>query len=125
MRLHARSLPLFAANLALACSLNLHAQQSPEQRLAECRSRIDATDARIVQLLQQRARIVHEVGEIKREAHLPVNAPAREQQVLDHIVQLGKEGPLPPESLRRIYQTLIREMREWEAGLIEHPAAVH
>jgi chorismate mutase len=44
-------------------------------------------------------------------------APAREQQVLDHIVQLGGAGPLPPDRLRRIYQTVLQEMRTWEEGL--------
>jgi chorismate mutase len=45
--------------------------------------------------------------------------PAREQQVLDHIVQLGGAGPLPPDRLRRIYQVVIQEMRTWEEGLAQ------
>jgi chorismate mutase len=57
------------------------------------------------------------VGMIKQEAHLPVAAPAREQQVLDHIVQLGGAGPLPADRLRRIYQRVLQEMRTWEEGL--------
>ena len=88
----------------------------PEARLASCRKQIDDTDQQIVALLNQRARIVAEVGKIKQEAHLPVAAPAREQQVLDHIVQIGGAGPLPPDRLRRIYQTVIQEMRTWEEG---------
>jgi chorismate mutase len=72
-----------------------------------------------VALLNQRARIVAEVGKIKREAHLPVAAPAREEQVLDRVVQLGAAATLPPDRLRRIYQTVIREMRTWEEGLSE------
>jgi chorismate mutase len=43
----------------------------------------------------------------------------REQQILDHIVQLGGAGPLPPDRLRRIYQTVIQEMRTWEEELAE------
>jgi chorismate mutase len=43
--------------------------------------------------------------------------PAREQQILDHIVQVGGAGPLPPDRLRRIYQTVLQEMRTWEEGL--------
>jgi chorismate mutase len=86
----------------------------PETRLASCRKQIDETDQQIVALLNQRARIVAEVGTIKREAHLPVTVPAREQQVLDHIVQVGDPGPLPPDRLRRIYRTVLQEMRSWE-----------
>ena len=89
----------------------------PDTRLASCRKQIDDTDRQIVALLNRRARIVAEVGKIKREAHLPVAAPAREQQVLDHIVQVGGAGPLPPNHLRRIYETVLQEMRSWEEEL--------
>jgi hypothetical protein len=37
--------------------------------------------------------------------------------VLDRIVQVGAAGPLPPDRLRRIYQTVLEEMRTWEEGL--------
>ena len=77
--------------LLLCSSIGSHCQKvrDPETRLASCRKQIDDTDQQIVALLNQRARVVAEVGKIKREAHLPVAAPAREQQVLDHIVQDG------------------------------------
>ena len=102
--------------LLLCASMRSHGQKvsDPEARLASCRKQIDDTDQQIVALLNQRARIVAEVGKIKQEAHLPVAAPAREQQILDYIVRLGGAGPLPPDRLRRIYQTVIQEMRTWE-----------
>jgi len=105
--------------LLFCSSIRSHCQKvsDPETRLASCRKQIDDTDQQIVALLNQRARIVAEVGKIKHEAHLPVAAPAREQQVLDQIVQFGDAGPLPPDRLRRIYQTVIKEMRAWEEGL--------
>jgi chorismate mutase len=87
--------------------------------LITVRKHLDEIDQQIVALLNQRARIVAEVGKIKQEAHLPVADPAREQQILDHIVQLGGAGPLPPDRLRRIYQTVIQEMRTWEEGLAQ------
>lgn len=105
--------------LLLCNSLGVHCQtvSDPATRLASCRNRLDDTDQQIVALLNQRARIVAEVGKIKKEAHLPVAAPAREQQVLDHIVQVGRAGPLPPDRLRRMYQVVIQEMRTWEEEL--------
>ena len=87
--------------------------------LITVRKHLDEIDQQIVALLNQRACIVAEVGKIKQEAHLPVAAPVREQQILDHIVQLGGAGPLPPDRLRRIYQTVIQEMRTWEEELAE------
>ena len=105
--------------LLLCSSIASYGQKvsDAETRLASCRKQIDDTDQQIVALLNQRARIVAEVGKIKREAHLPVAAPGREQQILDHIVQVGGAGPLPPDRLRRIYQTVLQEMRTWEEEL--------
>ena len=91
----------------------------PTAALSTVRKHLDEIDQQIVALLNQRARIVVEVGKIKQEVHLPVADPAREQQILDHIVQLGGAGPLPPDRLRRIYQTVIQEMRTWEEGLAQ------
>jgi chorismate mutase len=91
----------------------------PDTRLASCRKHLDEIDQQIVALLNQRARIVAEVGTIKQEAHLPVAVPAREQQILNQIVRLGGAGPLPPDRLRRIYQTVLQEMRTWEERLAQ------
>jgi chorismate mutase len=62
-------------------------------------------------------RVVEEVGNIKREAHVPVTVPSREQQVIEKAQDLAKGGPLPVEAVGRIYQKLIEEMRSWEAKL--------
>jgi chorismate mutase/prephenate dehydratase len=89
---------------------------SPE-RLTACRQEIDSIDQRLVQLIQERARVVQEVGSIKREAHLPVTDKGREQLVIEKAEELAKAGPLPPEAVGRIYQKLVEEMRNWEADL--------
>ena len=91
----------------------------PTAALSTVRKHLDEIDQQIVALLNQRARIVAEVGKIKQVAHLRVADPARELQILDHIVQLGGAGPLPPDRLRRIYQTVIQEMRTWEEWLAQ------
>ena len=78
---------------------------------------IDSIDQRIVELVQERARVVQKVGKIKREAHLPVTVPSREQQVIAKAQELAKGGPLPAEAVGRIYQKLVGEMRNWEAKL--------
>jgi len=88
-----------------------------QERLEASRQQIDSLDQRIVELIQQRARVVEEVGDIKREAHLPVTVPSREQQVIAKAQELAKGGPLPAEAVGRIYQTLVEEMRNWEAKL--------
>jgi chorismate mutase len=86
-----------------------------QEQLAAYRQQIDSLDQRIVELFQQRALVVEEVGTIKREAHLPVEVPGREQQVIEKAKELAKDGPLPAEAVGRIYQKLVEEMRNWEA----------
>jgi chorismate mutase len=83
--------------------------------LEEYRAQIDGVDQQIVELLNKRAAIVQRIGTVKKEAGLAVAAPAREQQVLDHVVEVGKTGPLPPATVRRIYEVILWEMRAWEA----------
>ena len=101
--------------LAVMTLFALNVKAGTEERLAACRRQIDTLDQRIVELIQERARVVAEVGDIKREAHLPVTVPGREQQVMEKAQELAKGGPLPAEAVGRIYQKLIEEMRNWEA----------
>jgi chorismate mutase-like protein len=86
-----------------------------QEQLTAYRQQIDSLDQRIVELIQQRARAVEEVGNIKRAAHLPVAVPNREQQVIKKAQELAKGGPLPEETVGRIFQKLVEEMRNWEA----------
>jgi chorismate mutase len=69
--------------LALMTLFALDVKAGTEERLAACREQIDTLDQRIVELIQERARVVAEIGDIKREAHLPVTVPGREQQVME------------------------------------------
>jgi chorismate mutase len=88
-----------------------------QEQLAAYRQQIDSLDQRIIELFQQRARVVEEVGNVKREAHLPVTLPSREHQVIEKAQELAKGVPLPAETFGRIYQKLVEEMRNWEAKL--------
>lgn len=103
--------------LAVTALLALDTQSGTQQRLAACREQIDSLDQQIVQLIQERAGVVEKVGKIKREAHLPVIVPDREQQVIEKAQELAKGGPLPAAAVGRIYQKLVQEMRNWEAKL--------
>jgi chorismate mutase len=85
-----------------------------EEQLAAYRQQIDSLDQAIVKLIEERARVVEKVGQLKREAHLPVTVPSREQQVIEKAQELARGGPLPSAAVGRIYQKLIEEMRDWE-----------
>ncbi len=89
-----------------------------EQALAEQRAKIDALDARIVALLNERAKVVREVGRTKQQAGLPVANPKRAEEVLQRITSKNP-GPLGNEYLRRIYERIIAEMTAFETADVQ------
>jgi chorismate mutase / prephenate dehydratase len=101
--------------LAVMTLLAAETNAGTQEQLATYRQQIDSLDQRIVELLEERARVVEKVGAIKREAQLPVTVPGREQQVIEKAQELAKGGPLPAEAVGRIYQKVVEEMRNWEA----------
>jgi len=80
------------------------------QFLEEFRVQVDDVDRRIVALLNERTRVVEEIGRVKRESKLPIYEPKREDQVFQNVTACNG-GPLTPEALRRIFERIIDEMR--------------
>lgn len=74
--------------------------------LAPLRARIDALDNRLVELLAERAKVVQEVGEYKRQHGLPVYVPHREREVIDRAIARNP-GPLPARTVEAIYRELM------------------
>jgi len=74
--------------------------------LEELRKRIDDIDQRLVELLNERARIVIEIGKLKNKIDKPVYAPDREKEILSKIVKANK-GPLPDRCLVAIWRELM------------------
>jgi chorismate mutase-like protein len=88
-----------------------------DRALARQRAKIDALDARIIALLNERARVVQEVGHIKQQAGLSIVDPKRAEEVLQRIASKN-QGPLPNENLRRIYERIVAEMTAFEASAV-------
>ena len=80
------------------------------EALAECRKRIDVLDVQILGLLNERTRVVEEIGRIKQTLSLPIYEPKREDQVF-HNVTTHNKGPLSPEAVKRVFERIIDEMR--------------
>ena len=59
--------------------------------LEELRTRIDEIDTQLVDLLNERARVVMEIGKLKAQADRPIYAPDREKQVLKLVAE-GKSN---------------------------------
>ena len=84
--------------------------ESAAKSLADCRERINVIDRRLLALLNERTRVVEEIGRIKRECKLPIYEPKREEEVLRNIAD-HNGGPMSPEAARRIFERIIDEMR--------------
>ncbi|MEM6279575.1 MAG: prephenate dehydratase [Verrucomicrobiota bacterium] len=75
--------------------------------LEDHRQKIDAIDTDIIRLLNERADIVHEIGEIKKANGLEIYAPEREEKLLRSLVAKGEGGRLPEKSIRAIYREVM------------------
>jgi chorismate mutase len=80
------------------------------EKLAECRRAIDRIDAQLVALLNERARAVEIIGQIKQECAMPVYEPKREDEVYRNVIE-NNHGPLAPEALKRVFERVVDEMR--------------
>src|SRR5438477_10756734 len=74
--------------------------------LDSLRRQIDALDAKIIELLNERARIVVQIGQVKQQQKQPIYAPDREKAVLEKIRKLNR-GPLPDRCLDAVYRELM------------------
>lgn len=82
--------------------------------LPELRIQIDALDLELLALLNQRAGLAHEVGEVKRGDGSPVFRPDRETQVISRL-QTDNPGPLKSSSVAVIWREIMSACRALEA----------
>ncbi len=74
--------------------------------LEKLRGEIDLLDMKIVGLLNERAHLAKEIGEIKKVTNTQVYAPEREKQVYEKVVGNNK-GPLSDKCIMSIYRELM------------------
>lgn len=79
--------------------------------IADWRKKIDELDARLVDLISQRAQAAHEIGKLKRAVGMPIYEPDRETAVFNHVRKVNP-GPLPDHDLLNIYERIMDIMRQ-------------
>jgi len=89
--------------------------------LEEYRVAIDAVDLRLLELLNDRTRVVEDIGRVKRAARLPIYEPKREDQVFENVTS-HNQGPLTPDAVKRIFERIIDEMRTIQRMRMESSA---
>jgi chorismate mutase len=88
-------------------------ERDAEAELKRLREAIDRVDDVLVKLLNQRAKYAVEIGEIKGVLSMPIYAPEREKDVLNHV-ESASAGPLEGAAVRRLFERIIDESRRVE-----------
>lgn len=84
--------------------------------LANLRGEIDRIDKDLVALLNRRAEIALEIGQVKNQQGLEIWSAAREEEVIARALT-ASEGPLPQETLRIIFRELMSGSRSLQRNL--------
>jgi chorismate mutase-like protein len=79
--------------------------------IADWRKQIDAIDRKLVELLNERAKVAHEIGRLKKQKEMPIYEPDRERIVFDNVRELNP-GPLPHRDLVAIFERIMDMMRK-------------
>lgn len=82
--------------------------------LTHLRKRIDQVDRRILQLLNERAEVARQIGEVKRRRGLPIFDGKREMDVLRRLTRTNG-GPLSVSAVRAIFQVILRHNRRLQS----------
>ncbi len=83
---------------------------------AGLRGSIDEVDAQLLELLNKRAALSLEIGEIKSRGRFPILNPTREKELIADL-EAHNAGPLPDAHLKRIYREILSSSRRLQAPL--------
>ena len=100
-------------------SASSHAPAADAKRvptLASLRGEIDRIDKELVVLLNRRAEIALQIGQVKQQQGLEIWSSAREDEVIAKALATS-HGPLPPETLRLIFRELMSGSRSLQRTL--------
>src|SRR5262245_57746041 len=78
--------------------------------LRHLRVQIDKLDLQILKLANQRAGLAAEVGKVKNDQGTEFFSPAREEEVLQSVLQNNK-GPLDTSTVRAIFREIMSGSR--------------
>jgi len=85
-------------------------------KIQELRKKIDELDDKIIDLLNQRAKIVIEVGDIKKAEKLDFHSPNREREILERLTSRNR-GPFPQDTLKAVYREILSSSLSLERPL--------
>jgi chorismate mutase/prephenate dehydratase len=87
-----------------------------KKSINKLRQEIDAVDDRLLELLNQRASLVIEVGRLKSAKKDDFHVPSREREIYDRLTA-GNAGPFPNEGLKSVFREIISASLALEAPM--------
>jgi chorismate mutase/prephenate dehydratase len=87
------------------------------ETLDDCRKEIDSLDGQLLDIINQRMKVVERVGEIKHNNNSAVYRPEREKEIIERLTKLSQEsgGVLNKEAIEAIFLELFAISRNLEA----------
>ena len=85
--------------------------------LNDHRRRIDELDRELVRLLNRRAQMSIQMGQLKKDVGLPMRDDGREENILRHVQRVNP-GPLDADALAEIFRVILRESRRITGELL-------
>lgn len=95
-----------------------------ETSISHLRAQIDQIDCHLLKLLDQRAGIVKQVGELKKNQNQKIHDPKREKEILEKIAKEPHPHLLDAE-VKTLFQNLISFFRTTEAAHTARTSATH
>jgi chorismate mutase len=87
-----------------------------DPKLEELRSRIEAIDRRLVELIGQRRELAIEIGRAKQVLGLPVLDPQQEAKVVRRAAEIAREFGVDEELTRDVIWRIIAAARDAQEG---------
>ena len=82
-----------------------------DNRLKILRMEIDNIDEKILELLERRMKVVHEVGDLKKNLDISVEDLNRENEIIDRLTY-HSSGELNEKQLIRIFSAVFRSSKQ-------------
>ncbi len=86
-------------------------------QLGRLRDSIDVIDTKLIDLLNERARLAQEIGRIKERSGCPVYVPGRAEQLVRRLITRNK-GPLDEQAIRAIYREIMSASLALEKDMV-------
>jgi len=86
------------------------------EKIKELRKRIDEIDDKLVDLLNERAKIVIDVGNVKKTEKIDFHSPSREREILERLTTRNT-GPFPQDTLKAVYHEILSSSLSLERPL--------